>query len=347
MEGCRKRKTHSPVRLALGEKKNRIGKSDSASNTTNTAEANGQASSMGNQRTTFDYSGMRNDIVFPRNEAVNAMAMREAAGGNGSGSGGNGGMGQQGSTSSESGMQTPHHLGNGNQGMDSLQQQQHQQFAMGAAMNCLTTAQLQQMMSGQRADIKVDPGTQDAGSSGNGSSSSGGKTTQPLVVPTSHFTSSASKMGELQQPKYTSAAAAIAGRQLQQAGVGVGVGVMEQPVHFKSVVGAQGAGTPHQAWPPTLNWPPRLSLMPDGSLQGMPTLTTYGTVNMADLNQVSGAAMYSAQKAMEMRMAAGLHRSPSIGGDTWVPVSVGSDRNGQRGGPNTNDRRIYSPQPPT
>ena len=153
-------------------------------------------------------------------------------------------------------------------------------------------------------------------------------------------------MAELQQPKYTSAAAAIAGRQLQQAGVGVGVGVMEQPVHFKSVVGSQGTGAPHQTWPPTLNWPPRLSLMPDGSLQGMPALTTYGTVNMADLNQVSGAAMYSAQKAMEMRM--GLHRSPSLGGgDAWVPVSGASDRDGQRGGPSANDRRIYSPQPNT
>ena len=282
---------------------------------------------------------MRNDIVFPRNEAVSAMALREGAGGNG--------MGQAASTSTE--MQTSHPMGNG--GMEALQHQQQQQqqpqqqhFAMGA-MNCLTAAQIQQLqqqMSGQRPpDLKVDGSTQHQ--EGNGAA----KTPQPLVIPSSHFTSAASKMVEIQQPKYTSAAAAIAGRQLQQAGVGVGVGVMEQPVHFKSVVGTQGAGAPHQAWPPALNWPPRLSLMPDGSLQGMPTLTTYGTVNMADLNQVSGAAMYTAQKAMEMRMAAGLHRSPSLGGDAWVPVSGGSDRDGQRGGPSANDRRIYSPQPNT
>ena len=292
-------------------------------------------------------SGMRNDIVFPRNEAVSAMALRDGGSGNGNQGGS---MSQAASTSTDGGMQTSHPMGNGNQGMEALQhqqqqpQQQQQHFAMGA-MNCLTAAQIQQLqqqMSGQRPDLKVDGSTQHQEAGGNGTA----KTPQPLVIPTSHFTS-ASKMVEIQQPKYTSAAAAIAGRQLQQAGVGVGVGVMEQPVHFKSVVGTQGAGGPHQAWPPALNWPPRLSLMPDGSLQGMPTLTTYGTVNMADLNQVSGAAMYTAQKAMEMRMAAGLHRSPSLGGDAWVPVSGGSDRDGQRGGPSANDRRIYSPQPNT
>ncbi|XP_025091950.1 transcriptional activator GLI3-like isoform X5 [Pomacea canaliculata] len=349
LEGCRKRKTHSPVRLALGEKKSRSSKNDTASNTTtstNTGDANGQNSALANQRSTFDYGGMRNDIVFPRNEAVSAMAMRDNTGGNNGNNGGNnGGMNQQTGSSTDGGMQTPHHLGSGNQGIDMQQQSQQQHFAMGAAMNCLSAAQLQQMMAGQRTDIKVDPSSQQQ-EAGGGGGGNGGKSSQPLVVPTSHF-SSASKMAEIQQPKYTSAAAAIAGRQLQQAGVGMGVGVMEQPVHFKSVVGAQGAATPHQTWPPALNWPPRLSLLPDGSLQSVPALTTYGTVNMADLNQVSGAAMYSAQKAMEMRMAAGLHRSPSLGGDAWVPVSVGSDRNGQRGGPSAGDRRIYSPQPST
>ena len=282
---------------------------------------------------------MRNDIVFPRNEAVSAM-MRDG--------GGTGAMGQ--STSTDGGLPNPHSLGNGNQGLEALQHPSQQggplhqqQFPMGA-MTCLTAAQLQQLQ------MKIDGANQDGG--GN-SSTAKTPQPQPLVVPSSHFTSSVSKIGEI-QPKYSSAAEAIAGRQLQQAGVGVGVGVgvMEQPVHFKPVVGAQGAaGAPHQPWPPALNWPPRLSLMPDGSLQGVPALTTYGTVNMADLNQVSGAAMYTAQKAMEMRMAAGLHRSPSLGtADTWVPVSGTGERgDGQRGGgggaPSANDRRIYSPQP--
>ncbi|XP_076456916.1 uncharacterized protein LOC143291129 isoform X30 [Babylonia areolata] len=337
VEGCRKRKTHSPVRLTPGEKK-RSSKTAGTSTGTSTTETSGQQTpNMGNQRNTFEYSTIRNDIVFPRNEAVNAMAMRDGAGGNGN-QGGT--LGQATATSTDGGMQTSHPLGStSGQTLDALQQQQQQQqqqqFSMGG-MNCLTTAQLQQLQQ-QMAGGKVDGATQHQ------EGSATPKTSQPLVVPSSHFTS-ASKLPELQGPKYTSAAAAIAGRQLQQAGVGVGV--MEQPMHFKSVVGTQGAGAPHQTWPPTLNWPPRLSLMPDGSLQGMPTLTTYGTVNMADLNQVSGAAMYTAQKAMEMRMAAGLHRPPSIGGESWVPVS-GADRDAQRGGPSTNDRRIYSPQPNT
>ena len=60
VEGCRKRKTHSPVRLALGEKKNRASKTNSGSNTAtntpSTSEANGQQTpNMGNQRSTFDY----------------------------------------------------------------------------------------------------------------------------------------------------------------------------------------------------------------------------------------------------------------------------------------------------
>ena len=60
VEGCRKRKTHSPVRLALGEKKNRTSKTNSGSNTAtntpSTSEANGQQTpNMGNQRSTFDY----------------------------------------------------------------------------------------------------------------------------------------------------------------------------------------------------------------------------------------------------------------------------------------------------
>ncbi|KAL8584179.1 hypothetical protein ACOMHN_034865 [Nucella lapillus] len=324
VEGCRKRKTHSPVRLALGEKKNRVGgKANASSNTgTSTSETNGQQTPnmTANQRTTFDYSGMRNDIVFPRNEAVNAM-VRDG--------GPNGSMGQ--STTSDGGMQTAH-MGNGGQGLEGLQhpgagQQQQQQF-----MNMgLTTAQLQHLQQ-QMAAGKMDAATQDNGSS---------KTPQPLIVPTSHFNPLPSKM-DGQNPRASIVGAG--GRPLPQ-GVGMG-GVMEQPMHFKPVVGGgQGAGTP-QAWPPALNWPPRLSLMPDGSLQGMPTLTTYGTVNMADLNQVSGAAMYTAQKAMEMRMA-GLHRSPSLGGDTWVPVSSADRDAGQKGAPSANDRRIYSPQPNT
>ncbi|XP_076437796.1 uncharacterized protein LOC143276982 isoform X2 [Babylonia areolata] len=324
VEGCRKRKTHSPVRLALGDKKNRMGKSSASSNTStntpSTSEANGQQTpSMANQRTTFDYSGMRNDIVFPRNEAVSAM-VRD--GGN------NGALGQ---STSEAGLQAGGHMGNGSQGLDGLQhqgQQQHQQFMGGMNMG-LTSAQLQQLqqqMAGGGGKMDGTSQHQDNGPA---------KTPQPqpLIVPSSHFPPT-SKMG-----------GGSGGRQLQQ---GVG-GVMEPPMHFKPVVGAQGAGAPPQAWPPALNWPPRLSLMADGSLQGVPALTTYGTVNMADLNQVSGAAMYTAHKAMEMRMVAGLHRSPSLGGDSWVPVS-GADRDGQKGGgaaPSANDRRIYSPQPNT
>ena len=277
------------------------------------------------------FSGMHNDIVFPRNEAVSAMALRD-------------GCSVARASTTGGSMQSVHPMGNGTQTMEPLQQhpQHHQRHFAASGMNCLTPAQLQQLQ--QQMNIGL---VQKADAANRLAAEGRAETPQPLVVPSSHFATS--KMVNLQQAKCTSAAAE---RHLQQAAVGFGM--VEQPVHFKSVVcGHQPTVASHQAWTPAINWPPRLSLMPDGSLQSVPALTTYGTVNMADLNQVSGAAMFSAQKAMEMRLAANLHRSPSLAGDAWVSVSGGAssvaaaEQDAQRGNLATSDRRIYSPQPNT